>query len=584
MSNANNIRLCIVGTGFSGTAALFHLVNSLTEKRNAIPTVEIITIEERKVNGPGLPYAPSELLPSHLCNNQARVMSVHSNDFCDWMAENRLRLLRDYPFLVKETHPVFSQEEWEPDPDAFYPRALFGIYLRDRFEQTVAKASKFGVKIETLNGFRAIDGFRKSSKFNIVLEEAESGHTKIIPLVDKVLLSTGHWVPDETRSPDTTSTFLDSPYPYSRLKSYFNNWSKNQQEQPLRVFVKGMGPSGIDAILSLAENGTFTYSTRGNITAYTLPENEAPFQILAGSRCGFFPAVRGESVDYTFKYLTKNTFCELEGALERKIGLYDILSMVDAELKEATSGEIGWQNIVKPDFNNAYEKLRYDVACPEVNDRVHTVLLKARRMKFYRHLNAAEKEIYDRDLDTHFIRIAVPIPRQNAEKLIALYEAGVLDSVKMGYGESQNPCFNGHAYDIKHEEHADEKTQQQTKHADAVIRASGQDFKLSLHPSRLVSALVERGELLANREGHYATGGVMLDSDESYVVMSRSPATGKPVPSPHLSSYGVLTRYWQNERNFSAAFVEAALWLAETWTEYCIVQRSSKQPSSTNSN
>lgn len=105
-----------------------------------------------------------------------------------------------------------------------------------------------------------------------------------------------------------------------------------------------------------------------------------------------------------------------------------------------------------------------------------------------------------------------------------------------------------------------------------MIRASGQDFRLSLHPSRLVAALAEREELLANMEGHYSTGGIMLDSDESYGVMCRDPETGKIIPSPFIASYGVLTRYWQNERNFSAAFVEAAMWLSEEWSVFCTGQ------------
>lgn len=570
MSEVNPTRLCIVGTGFSGTAALFHLVNALTADRRPVPSVEILTIESRQVNGPGYPYAPYELLPGHLCNNQARQMSLAGDDFYDWLGEHRQRLAAEFPALIRETHPGVSLDAWEPDPEGFYPRALFGIYLEERFRETVSKARRHGIRIQSYNGYCAIDGYRQSERFSLVIERVDDGSREVITGIDKLLLSTGHWVPLDTESEMTAGNFLDSPYPDSKLRASVAAWSEAVRDKTLTCFVKGMGPSGIDAIMSLAESGTFHFSDSGHITGYTPSPTEAQIQIVAGSRCGFFPAVRGASVEYQFQYLTEETFGELERVLGQKLGLNDILSMIDQELRAATSGQIGWQDIVEPKFENAFEKLRYDVTCPHENNLVHTILLKARRMKFYRHLNAFEKEIYDRELDTHFIRIAVPIPLLNAEKLLALFESGKLESVKMGYQISGNPVAHGGQYQVTFTD-GDAKS---TRLVDALIRASGQDFRLSLHPSRLVSALAEREELLANREGHYSTGGIMLDSDESYGVMCRDPETGRVVPSPWIASYGVLTRYWQNERNFSAAFVEAAMWLSEEWAAYCARQSS----------
>jgi hypothetical protein len=42
------------------------------------------------------------------------------------------------------------------------------------------------------------------------------------------------------------------------------------------------------------------------------------------------------------------------------------------------------------------------------------------------------------------------------------------------------------------------------------------------------------------------------------------------VPSPYLASFGSPVRFWQNERNFAAAFVEAATWVAGDWTEHAV--------------
>ncbi|GIB59867.1 TPA: hypothetical protein I6189_003414 [Vibrio cholerae] len=555
-------KLCIVGTGFSGTAAFFHLVKYLTERVSFTTAVEIITVESRPDNGPGFPYAPAELLPDHLCNNQAKVMSLFGNDFVDWMVANRSRLSEQYPQFIRETHPNIPPSEWNPDPDAFYPRALFGIYLRERFESTLKTAQSHGISVRVLNGYRVIDGCRRSGKLQVTLIQNNRGTKEEITGIDKLLLSIGHWVPKDTSTFDKSRMYLDSPYPFSRLKAYVTEWHKNQPDRIPRVYVKGMGPSGIDGILSLAGPGRFIYSNLGEVVSYQTPKQGERVKIIAGSRCGFFPAVRGKVMDYQFKYLIEDTFSELEAALDRKLSLDDVIKLIDLELLEATSGRLCWQDVVQPKFENAYQKLKHDIECPLDNDFVHTILLKARRMKFYRFLNDSEKEIYDRELDSHFIRVAVPIPKQNAAKLIALFESDVLESIRIGYGKQREPRFNGTEYEIT-------LPDSESCFVDAIIRASGQNFKLNAHPSRLVSALLERGELVENREGNYYTGGIKLVSDESYQVVRLDNDTGQFKPSQNIYSYGVLNRYWQNERNFSAAFIDAAIWLAEDWSCFC---------------
>ncbi len=49
----------------------------------------------------------------------------------------------------------------------------------------------------------------------------------------------------------------------------------------------------------------------------------------------------------------------------------------------------------------------------------------------------------------------------------------------------------------------------------------------------------------------------MLDGFETYKLMENRRGTIKP--SEYFYSFGVLTRYWQNERNFSKAIVDALI-------------------------
>ncbi len=52
-------------------------------------------------------------------------------------------------------------------------------------------------------------------------------------------------------------------------------------------------------------------------------------------------------------------------------------------------------------------------------------------MKFYRYLSSHDKKRYDQEFDHLFIRLAVPIPLENAQKLKCLFEAGLLQSLKL---------------------------------------------------------------------------------------------------------------------------------------------------------
>ncbi len=95
-------------------------------------------------------------------------------------------------------------------------------------------------------------------------------------------------------------------------------------------------------------------------------------------------------------------------------------------------------------FANAYEKLKYDLEHQELNDIINMIILKVRRMKFYRYLSSHDKKRYDQEFDHLFIRLAVPIPLENAQKLKCLFEAGLLQSLKLGYNSKplkiMDPC------------------------------------------------------------------------------------------------------------------------------------------------
>lgn len=568
---AGTVKYCIIGTGFAGTCALWHLVREMTDPRRlplfSPSAVTITTVERGPVNGPGYPYARDNVQLAHRCNNEASSMGIHGNDFVDWMAESRERLIKDWPELVLETHPGIELGEWQPDGGEFYPRALFGLYLRQRFREAVETARAHGIEVRPYLRHEAVDGYAAQEGFSVLLRELDTGREFTVDAIDRVLLSTGHWQPEQTDPMPTHAGYIASPYPPDALKAAVDERIRSglRGERPC-VFVQGMGPSGIDAIMSLCGEGEFTYTPDGHVASYRPAAAHAePLRVVAGSRSGFFPPVRGPLAPYELHCLTEERLAAIGRDHRGRLKLEPVLELLDRELRRATEGAVGWDDVKSPGHRSAREKLASDLQDSYTGNLVHTVVLKARRLRFYSRLEPSDKAVYDRLLDTHFIRTAVPMPAANAQKILALMDAGVLRTVRLGYDAPPIEVVGDGAFRITYQS---DDGAPATLRADCVVRASAQDFRMERHPSPLVQNLLRRGEIVPHEESGYAPGGIALDTRGGYRVLRR---TGRGfVPSPHLAAYGSPVRFWQNERNYAGAFVEAAEWVADHWAETAV--------------
>jgi uncharacterized NAD(P)/FAD-binding protein YdhS len=543
------VRYCILGTGFSGTCMMWHLVNTLHQRMIAadpIPRLtEILTIESRAINGPGLPYDMAGISSYHLCNNPAEKMSLFDNDFVDWMLENRHYIIAHHPELIRQSDPTVLLSQWQPCPEKFYPRALFGIYLSIRFDQACALAERHGIEVRCFNGYEAVDGVTRNGKFDLTIRCLKSGARQTLGKLDKVLLASGHWSPDRPAA----SHVLSSPYPARNIHQSILADQEKRRRSSLTCYVHGMGPSGVDAILSLCEHGRFTYDTDGLATGFEPDWNvfqAAEVKIIAGSRSGFFPGVRWPLLDQEFWYLTETRIDAIKESNKGEIPLAELLSLIDSELRAASHNELAIEDVLKPNFSNAHQKLLTDMQGTFAERLLYTVTLRARRLKFYQDLNAADKRRYDKELDTHFIRIAVPIPLQNARKLTALIDAGVLSTVQLGYQKKLNYWIT-------------------TIKPDIVICSHGQNYDIRRHPSLLIKNLIESQEVIEYSENGYRPGGICADESSHFRVANN--INGYRDRSQHLYSFGPVTQYWQNQNNYAAAFVNAATVVAQNWID-----------------
>ncbi|CAA9216025.1 MAG: hypothetical protein AVDCRST_MAG41-247 [uncultured Corynebacteriales bacterium] len=571
-TGTGSVRFAIVGTGFAGTCTLWHLVQRLVNPLRPAPpspvNVTIVTIEQARENGPGFAYAADNVEVAHRCNNQASTMAIHDDDFVDWMAASKPWLVRDHPELVLETHPGIDLDTWQPDGEEFYPRALFGLYLRQRFQETVERARRHGLTVEQYVRHEVVDGHSANGFFSLTVRSLDNASELRLDRLDRVVLSTGHWQPRAAGGLTGHPGYILSPYPPARMRAAVAERARCRRdhgERP-RVFVRGMGPSGVDAIMSLCDEGDFTYTDDGHVASYrpAAPGAGHPPHVVAGSRSGFFPPVRGPLADYEMRYLTAERLAAMRREHHGYLRIEPILELLDADLRYATGGALGWPDVVAPPYGSAREKLEHDLGASDRNV-VHTIVLKARRLRFYRHLTPSDKIHYDRTLDTHFIRTAVPLPVANGEKLRALLDVGVLSTVRLGYGAAEAVEAEDDGFRVTYRTGAGEA---ERLHVDCVVRAGAQDFAMHRHPSPLFRNLLRRGEILAHEEGGQATGGLGLAPGGGLRVLRQE--GGLRVRSSHLASFGSPVRFWQNEHNFAAAFVEAAELIADDWLEAAV--------------
>lgn len=563
------VRYCVVGTGFAGTCALWHLVRELTIPAGPSPlsrsAITIATVERGAVNGPGYPYAKDNAQLGHRCNNEASTMGIHGNDFVDWLAESKTWLVADHPELILETHPGIVLTEWKPEDGEFYPRALFGLYLEHRFQDAVKIARDHGIDVQQYVGHEVFDGRMAEDGFSLLLRDLGTGREFSLDGLDRVLLSTGHWQSTENDALAEHEGYISAPYPPGRLRSIVAGRVRPRRTPGARpqVYVQGMGPSGIDAIMTLCGEGVFTYTADGHVASYRPAPSgagEEPPHIVVGSRSGFFPPVRGPLAGHELSHLTPDALAGIRSENQGQLRIEPILDLLDKDLRRATEGALGWHDVENPRYSSAREKLESDLRDSRHGNLVYTLVLKARRMCFYRELAPDDKAVYDRLFDTHFIRTAVPMPTVNAEKLIALMDSGVLSTVKHGYGAPPVSVHEDGGFLIAYETADGEFS---SLRADCVVRAKTQDFSLERHPSSLVRNLLRRGEIVRHEESGYVTGGLALDPLGTYRVTRRVGSFYGP--SPHLSSYGSPVRFWQNEHNYAGAFVKAAEQVAADW-------------------
>lgn len=238
MTQTIAVDIAIIGHGFSGTLALYHLV------RGANTPLTISIIDSSPHTPRGVAYATTR--PEHLLNVRASGMSAFPDipdHFYRWlMSEQGKKACVDLGVEHRYTQ------------DDFVPRYLFGCYLEDLEHETRTLAARNGITITHLRD--RVSDITPNPEYIALSLTSSSTLT-----CEKLMLACGNTfeTPTETHEHITTAPWF---FDYTHLQQF--------ADTGLPATIIGTGLTAVDTILSLLKAGW-------------------PNEIICVSRHGYFP-------------------------------------------------------------------------------------------------------------------------------------------------------------------------------------------------------------------------------------------------------------------------------------------------------
>jgi uncharacterized NAD(P)/FAD-binding protein YdhS len=570
-SSALSTSFVIVGTGFTGTAVLVELADQFEQSalRPAdLNRVQVTTIEREDTNGPGYPYRPENSLYPHLLNQAATQMALksttseatrgyelaewRSDDFVDWLQRKRPWIVTNHPQAIIATHPGTDPNTWTPDPTAHYPRFLFGLYLQDKFIDTVERLRALDVQVSVRNRVEVIDGKLRNGRFALTVRSLANGARSELR-ADQVLLATGRWIKEAVSTTTLApSTVFERPYPAAAIVESVQPTTMVGRRLK-EVLVLGMGLSAIDTVLTFA-TGRFHRDAQGNLQYDAGPRHA---QVTVVSRTGYFPIVRGLPAEVPkARFVTAAALDQIKCDNDGYLTLTALKALFEKEIESQLGRPVSLIEHLLPDLD-AEQKLSRDLVEARRGSVIYALSKEILSLQLYAQLAPVDKDYFTTHLRTYFLQSISAMPIVNAEKLLALFRAGVVGAARLGPGRINVVRGERRPVQLR----ADDEV---VTEADYLVKAIGDDLNIVDNHDKFIRALLTRKEIIP------AAGGGMRVDPVDYSVL-RVDDHGHERVSECLSALGLPVMDWL-ERDFASASIKAAQPLVQRWMQRLAVR------------
>jgi uncharacterized NAD(P)/FAD-binding protein YdhS len=563
----------IIGGGLTATAMLCQFVDRAQGKvknRQLDPSRIGIQIYEKKdIFGPGFPHSDKFALPFHITNMCASDMGIldgNPDDFQEWVFNNSDHLQKQFSY--------FRDSSYEPKasrPDCnHYPRAIMGEYLKTRFKEAIESAQEAGLDVKRYPASEVVDLSQKGKKICLRIKDLRTKNY-LSGEADRVLLATGHWFENNDQD-----HYFTSPWPATKLLRSI--------PQGAKVAVIGTSLSAIETLLTLTSEGRFTRSNTGELV-YTSPDNPRKFVLY--SRRGLLPKVRGKMGNHRNKFLNRENLDRLLSENRHTLTLDSIFNLLSLELEDAYGHKIDWEAVLNPtgrpaDLIERYLEDAVNGDGPHGELIWQTILYQSFDMvrDLYLNLTLEERRCFDKKYTSVFFTHAATQPAINAEKLLALMQAGIVEVIKLGKDYQLVKNEANDFYEFIYRDNLGNIKRDAYRY---VVNARGQAKSLETNPSALVRSLLRQGTVQIKESrpadrGHditadpaiagetYKTGSIWIDP-ETYQLMQIGP-DNTVTRSSLIYAVGAMTRGQIIDASMARGIVQATSRIADDLVNY----------------
>ena len=375
--------IAIIGGGATGVCLANKIVEALPVGLSTA-TVSLALFDAGGCTG-GAAYAPD--VASNLMNTTCGAVDrAFGGEFgiLDWARDNPAK--------------------WQPyvgdgqlDTTTYLPRPVVGSYLSDLVEHATRKAAERGMRLEVIID-EVVDIAPPDAAEGDYVVQTKSGR---VVEARYVYLALGHLDRAKTDAYQDHDRYYHQPYPIARLT--------REIPKEATVGVIGTRLSAIDVVLGLVGEGH-----KGRIHCV--------------SRGGRLPAVRGDHGRYEFRHLERDELVKKLVHTKAKLRLVDVAVMLGTEIEHAAGRPVDLGAIMSEDLPPA-EYYEREIALAKGKARPWQTVLYATNRNIdllWHHLEEEDKQILASQWLNDWLTYRASIPRENAERILALLRSGQL--------------------------------------------------------------------------------------------------------------------------------------------------------------
>jgi uncharacterized NAD(P)/FAD-binding protein YdhS len=498
--NSKKCVLAVLGGGSVATTFLRQFAQRAS-REGGTAVDAVLVFDPRPQPGAGGAYQQDNA--SNLLNTRAAGMSAlnsDSNHFYRWALRNESQWRHAFP-------------EVQMKPDAYVPRALFGLYLDSVYDESVALLAEQGVGVHHVQA--AATCLRQTAGRYEVSTDQGSKH-----LADMTVLALGNQESTLFDHLRPYAGYFPTPYPCSSITA--------QIDRDRSVGILGSNLSAIDAAVSLLDAGH-----RG--------------KILMVSRNGRLPSVRGaHNVTRTPTLLSRQRVAQLARERGGRLRLREVADLVIRELEMHEGGSPDLRTILRSN-EGPQRYLDAEIEQASVRDRVWQAVVYGMNDAIdliWHHLPDEDRRVFERDFKSQWLSYRVSFPLDNARKLQQLLHSDQLSV----YGGCAEVCFNDAMGQFSINVADTRKSFAASMYTDCLVNATGYTTQVTQCASPLLRSLVASGQARSHE-----FGGIDVDFDTS-LVLARSGRRHDGLFA--LGSMVSGTYFWTNAMNVNCRLAD----------------------------